>query len=159
VDGAVVGTRVADGGDAGSSAVFAGSVTGGQQGMATDLDRFVEELQQEIIEQARAVYPDKVIEEFYNPKNLGRMSEPDARGIAQGRCGETMEIYLRLNGDRIEETSFVTDTVIIAMGLHADRSLTNALADQPEVYTISDCVEPREVLDAIYEGVEVGRTV
>jgi len=69
----------------------------------------VEELQQQIIEQARAVYSDKVVEEFYNPRNLGRMPEPDARGIVHGWCGDTMEIYLRLNGERIREIAFMTD--------------------------------------------------
>jgi len=69
----------------------------------------VEELQQQIIEQARAVYSDKVVEEFYNPRNLGRMPEPDARGIVHGWCGDTMEIYLRLNGKRIQEATFMTD--------------------------------------------------
>jgi len=77
--------------------------------MATDFDRFVDELQQQIIEQARAVYSDKVIEAFYNPKNLARMPEPDARGIVHGWCGDTMEVYLRLNGERIEQASFMTD--------------------------------------------------
>ncbi len=80
-----------------------------QEGEATDFDRMVAELQREIIEQARALYSDKVIEEFYNPKNLGRMPEPDARGIVVGWCGDTMEIYLRLNGDRISEATFMTD--------------------------------------------------
>jgi nitrogen fixation NifU-like protein len=77
--------------------------------MATDFDRFVEELQQQIIEDARAVYSDKVIEAFYNPKNLGRMPEPDACGIVHGWCGDTMEVYLRLNGERIKQASFMTD--------------------------------------------------
>jgi len=77
--------------------------------MATDFDRFVDDLQQQIIEDARAVYSDKVIEAFYNPKNLGRMPEPDACGIARGWCGDTMEVYLRLNGERIEQASFMTD--------------------------------------------------
>jgi nitrogen fixation NifU-like protein len=77
--------------------------------MATDFDRFAEELQQEIIEQAQAVYSDKVVEGFYNPKNLGRMSEPDTRGLVHGWCGDTMEIYLRLNGEKIKEATFMTD--------------------------------------------------
>ncbi len=77
--------------------------------MATDFDRFVEELQQRVLEDARALYSDKVIEEFYNPRNLGRMSEPDARGIVQGWCGDTMEIYLRLNGEKIKEATFMTN--------------------------------------------------
>jgi NADPH-dependent 2,4-dienoyl-CoA reductase/sulfur reductase-like enzyme len=57
------------------------------------------------------------------------------------------------------ELRFPAETVIIALGLRADRSLADALAGQPDVYTIGDCVEPREVLDAVYEGFEVGRTV
>jgi nitrogen fixation NifU-like protein len=74
-----------------------------------DFDRMVEELQREIAEQEQAIYSDRVIEEVHNPKNVGRMSRPDARGIVHGWCGDTMEIYLRLNGERIEETSFMTD--------------------------------------------------
>ena len=77
--------------------------------MATDFDRLVEELQQQIIEQARAVYSDKVIEEFYHPKNLGGMHEPDAHAIRRGWCGDTMEIYVRLKGDKIEKATFMTD--------------------------------------------------
>lgn len=77
--------------------------------MTTDFDRFVEELQQEIIEQARVIYSAKVIEEFYNPRNLGRMPEPDAHGLVHGWCGDTMEVYLRLDGERIKEATFITD--------------------------------------------------
>lgn len=76
---------------------------------ATDFDRLVAELQREITEQARALYSAKVIDEFYHPKNLGRMPAPDASGIVHGWCGDTMEIYLRLNGARIEEATFMTD--------------------------------------------------
>jgi nitrogen fixation NifU-like protein len=61
------------------------------------------------MEQARAVYSDKVIQEFHNPKNVGRMPAPDACGIVHGWCGDTMEVYLRLDGERIEEASFMTD--------------------------------------------------
>ncbi len=57
------------------------------------------------------------------------------------------------------ELRFPAETVIIGMGLRGDRSLADALTDQPDVYTIGDCVKPREVLDAVYEGFEVGRTV
>ena len=60
-------------------------------------------------EQARAFYSAKVVNEFYNPKNVGRMPEPDARGLVHGWCGDTMEIYLRLDGERIKGATFVTD--------------------------------------------------
>ena len=74
-----------------------------------NFDRLVDELERHIIEQARAIYSDKVVEEFYYLKNLGRMPEPDACGIVHGWCGDTMEIYLRLNGEQIEKASFMTD--------------------------------------------------
>jgi nitrogen fixation NifU-like protein len=77
--------------------------------MATDFDRLVDDLQQQIIEDARGVYSDKVVEAFYNPKNLGRLPEPDACGVVRGWCGDTMEIYLRLDGERIAEAAFMTD--------------------------------------------------
>jgi nitrogen fixation NifU-like protein len=72
-------------------------------------DRMVEEIQRQIIEDERATYSQKVIEEYYSPKNLGRMSDPDAVGIVQGWCGDTMQIYLRMNSSRIEEATFMTD--------------------------------------------------
>lgn len=72
-------------------------------------DRMVEEIQRQIIEDERAIYSQKVIEEYYNPKNLGRMSDPDAVGIVHGWCGDTMEIYLRMNGSSIREATFITD--------------------------------------------------
>ena len=77
--------------------------------MTTDFDRMVEELQQQIIEQERALYSATVIEEYHNPKNLGRMAEPDAYARVRGGCGDTMEIYLRLNGKKIKEAAFTTD--------------------------------------------------
>jgi len=61
------------------------------------------------IEQERALYSTRVIEEAYNPKNLGRMAQSDAHGRVRGWCGDTMEIYLRLDGKRIQEASFMTD--------------------------------------------------
>ena len=76
---------------------------------ATDFDRFVKELQQQVIEQERAIYSPKVIEETHNPKNLGRMAEPDAQATVRGWCGDTMKIYLRLDGERIEQASFMTN--------------------------------------------------
>ncbi len=77
--------------------------------MASEFDRFVKELQRQIIEEARAVYSDRVIREFINPKNVGRLAKPGAHATVLGWCGDTMEIYLRLNGEKIEEASFMTD--------------------------------------------------
>ena len=75
----------------------------------TDFDEFVADLQMEIDEQTRTIYSPTVIEEAYNPRNVGRMADADVRGLVHGWCGDTMEIYLRLDGDTISEATFMTD--------------------------------------------------
>jgi nitrogen fixation NifU-like protein len=61
------------------------------------------------VEQRQPSYSTNVITESSNPVNMARMPDPDACGIIHGCCGDTMEIYLRLNGDRIKEATFTTD--------------------------------------------------
>ena len=75
----------------------------------TDFERMVAELQRQVAEEEQALYSATVIEEAHNPENLGRMSEPDARGLVHGWCGDRMEIYLRLDGEQITEATFMTD--------------------------------------------------
>jgi nitrogen fixation NifU-like protein len=75
----------------------------------TGFDSLVAELQKEIDEQERALYSARVIEEARNPKNVGRLSEPDAQAVVRGWCGDTMEIYLRLNSESIQQATFMTD--------------------------------------------------
>lgn len=75
----------------------------------TDWERVVADLQLEIIQQEEAIYSARVLEEARDPKNLGRMAEADAQAIVKGSCGDTIEIYLRLEGPRIQEATFMTD--------------------------------------------------
>jgi nitrogen fixation NifU-like protein len=81
----------------------------GSQREETDFDRAVAEIQRQIIEREQTLYAAKVIEAVHNPTHFGTMTEPDAYGIVHGWCGDTMEIYLRLDGDRIAEATFTTD--------------------------------------------------
>jgi nitrogen fixation NifU-like protein len=54
-------------------------------------------------------FSDKVMAESSRPHHMMRMLEPDAKGIIHGCCGDTLEFYLRLDGDRIAEATFMTD--------------------------------------------------
>jgi len=61
-------------------------------------------------------------------------------------------------GDRYETLFLKADTVVLAVGSRTENRLGEELAGfMPEVYTIGDCVEPRDVLAAIHEGSAVGR--
>ncbi|MBI4188816.1 MAG: FAD-dependent oxidoreductase [Chloroflexi bacterium] len=54
----------------------------------------------------------------------------------------------------------VADTVVLAVGLIPQRELVEALQDKvPEVYAIGDCVEPRKVINAIWEGFRTARLI
>lgn len=75
----------------------------------SNFDKFIEEIQKEIIEEEKVIYSEKVIEEANNPKNVGRMSNPDAFGILDGSCGDTIEIYMKVKNDEIIDISFMTD--------------------------------------------------
>jgi nitrogen fixation NifU-like protein len=75
----------------------------------THIDKFIEEVQREIIEEEKTIYSEKVIEEYNNPKNVRRMSDPDAFGIIDGSCGDTMEFYLKIGNDKIKEIMFMTN--------------------------------------------------
>jgi nitrogen fixation NifU-like protein len=57
----------------------------------------------------QVAYSAKVIAESSNPSHMARMSKPDTCGIIHGCCGDTMEIYLRLDGNRIAKATFMTD--------------------------------------------------
>jgi 2-enoate reductase len=53
-----------------------------------------------------------------------------------------------------------TDTIILAMGYVSNNKLVKELEDNvKELYIIGDCSAPRKVLDAVWEGFEVGRTI
>jgi len=80
-----------------------------EQGETDKLDHLVAETQRDIDDKEQALYSARVLEQARNPGNLGCMEAPDAHAIITGWCGDTMEIYLRLNGSTIEEATFMTD--------------------------------------------------
>jgi nitrogen fixation NifU-like protein len=116
-----------------------------QQGEKTDFDYMIAELQEQVIQEARAIYSPEVIEEALNPQNLGRMTESDAHATVRGWCGDTMEIYLRLNGDRIEQAAFMTDGCgpTVACG----SKLTAMVCGKP--LEEAGAVGPQDLLDAL----------
>jgi len=80
-----------------------------RQAEGSDFARMMAELQKQIAEQERARYSVELIAEARNPRNVGRMDEADARAVVRGWCGDTMEFYLRLDGEQITEITFMTD--------------------------------------------------
>ena len=68
-----------------------------------------------IIELRPAAFSAKAIQHGRQPTNVGRMERSDVHASRVGWCGEVMEMYLRLDGDRIAEATFWADGCISTM--------------------------------------------
>jgi len=77
--------------------------------MSTDFDKVMDEIQNSIIEEARKVYSEKVIEFFLNPKFMGELINPHGYGKVTGPCGDTMQIFLRIENGKLADARFITD--------------------------------------------------
>ncbi len=77
--------------------------------MDKDLDQVADEIQRAILDDARRIYSEKVIDHFLHPRNAGGIKDADAFGKIKGPCGDTMCIYLRIDGTRIADAKFMTD--------------------------------------------------
>ena len=56
-----------------------------------------------------AIYSEKVMDHFRNPRNVGRLEDADGVGeVGNAKCGDIMTIYLKIKDDRIEDVKFET---------------------------------------------------
>jgi nitrogen fixation NifU-like protein len=85
------------------------SIEGDDREMSDDFDKAVEEMQASIIEEARKVYSEKVIERWLYPTYMGEIEGPQGSGKVTGPCGDTMHIFLRIENGRIADARFLTD--------------------------------------------------
>ena len=68
-----------------------------------------EQFEELIKDEMKKVYSETVIEHSMKPRNFG--DTEDAGGFARitGPCGDTMQIWLKVNSDTISDASFMTD--------------------------------------------------
>ena len=57
-----------------------------------------------------ALYSEKVMDHFRNPRNVGVIEDADAVGeVGNAKCGDIMKMYLKINDDEIiEDVKFQT---------------------------------------------------
>ena len=56
-----------------------------------------------------AKYPKFLMEHFQNPRTVGEISDPDGVGtVGNASCGDIMQMYIKVNGNRISEATFKT---------------------------------------------------
>ena len=58
---------------------------------------------------AWALYSEKVMEHFKNPKNVGEMKDPSGTGhVGNPVCGDIMELYIKVKDNIIVDAKFKT---------------------------------------------------
>ncbi|MHA1650634.1 MAG: iron-sulfur cluster assembly scaffold protein [Candidatus Helarchaeota archaeon] len=74
-----------------------------------EFDKFIDELQEEIYQEELRTFSRKVVEEYYNPKNWGKIEDANAKATIKGPCGDTQMIFLKIQNGIITDASFMTD--------------------------------------------------
>ena len=77
--------------------------------MPDQLDDFVKELQGKIYDDALRDYGREAFDRWLDPRYMYAMDNADTHGRITGSCGDTMEIFLRFEGGKVREASFITD--------------------------------------------------
>lgn len=56
-----------------------------------------------------ALYSDKVMDHFTNPRNVGKLDNPDGVGeVGNARCGDIMKMYIQVKDGIITDVKFNT---------------------------------------------------
>ena len=56
-----------------------------------------------------ALYSEKVMDHFRNPRNVGVIEDADAVGeVGNAKCGDIMKMYLKIEDDIVEDVKFET---------------------------------------------------
>ena len=73
------------------------------------MDNFVQELQKQIVVEIKESYGEKAYQRWLNIVHMESMKNPDGYACLHGKCGDTMEIFLKFEKDKVKKASFQTD--------------------------------------------------
>lgn len=74
-----------------------------------EFEALISKIQNEVFTEAKDALGEKGFDRWRNPKYFGVMQEADSHALLKGSCGDTMEMYIRVKDDLLEQISYVTD--------------------------------------------------
>lgn len=81
-------------------------------------------------------YSDKVMDHLKNPRNIGEMENPDGVGrVGNPTCGDVMELYIKVEDDRIVDARFKT------FGCGAAIATSSMVTDMVKGKTVAEALE------------------
>ena len=93
-----------------------------------------------------ALYSEKVMDHFRNPRNVGEISDADGVGqVGNAKCGDIMKMYLKIKDNVIEDVKFET------FGCGSAIASSSMATEMIKGKTIEDAlaVSNRDVVDAL----------
>ena len=96
------------------------------------------------------MYSKKVIQHFTNPKNFGKMKNPDAVGReGNPRCGDIMELYLKID----PKTKKIKDIKFHTLGCAAAIASSDMVCELIKGKTISEALKlkPEDIVKKLGE--------
>ena len=77
-----------------------------------------------------ALYSEKVMDHFLNPRNLGCIEDADGVGeVGNAKCGDIMKIYLKIENEIITDVKF--ETFGCASAIASSSMATELIKGQP----------------------------
>ena len=77
-----------------------------------------------------ALYSEKVMDHFRNPRNLGVIEDADGVGeVGNAKCGDIMKMYLKIEDDVIRDVKF--ETFGCASAIASSSMATELIKGQP----------------------------
>jgi nitrogen fixation protein NifU and related proteins len=104
--------------------------------MNDSLDEFVDQLQDKINTEAKEVLGEQGFKRWQSPQFRGKMENFNAHGRITGTCGDTMEIFLKIENDSIKEASYLTDgcgTSNVCGSFAAEMTIGKTFEELPDI--------------------------
>ena len=77
--------------------------------MHNELEAMAQEIQAEADKATREEMGEIFFNRWRNPPHMGGMENPDGTASLHGNCGDTMQLFLRFQNERVNQSSFLTD--------------------------------------------------
>ena len=93
-----------------------------------------------------ALYSDKVMDHFMNPRNVGKLDNPSGVGqVGNARCGDIMKIYIQVEDGVITDVKF--NTFGCASAIASSSMATELIKGKPIDQALA--LTNQEVVDAL----------